>query len=104
MDITIWQAAIWVILFFSIISVSLQIFSKNESDSFRMSELIIQNKRILDNIFRLHEQLFSFNNELKKLAKENKVLRLEIRKLYEKINEFQIRIVGKEEENATCEY
>ena len=105
MNTTIWQAAIWITLFFVILSVFLQYLAKGASqqEANRMNKLIAQNKKLSDNLLELHNQISNLNRDLERLTRENQILKQAVRALHDRVNNLQIQIQmkPKEEDNAT---
>lgn len=103
MNTTIWQAAIWITLFFVILSVFLQYLAKGASqqEANRMNKLIAQNKKLSDNLLELHNQISNLNRDLERLTRENQILKQEVRALHDRVNNLQIQMKPKEEDNAT---
>lgn len=103
MNTAIWQMAIWITLFFVILSVFLQYLAKKTSHlgATRMNRLIAQNKKLSDNIIELHAQISNLNKDLERLTKENEILKQEVRALHDRVNNLQIQMTPKEEDNAT---
>lgn len=103
MNTTIWQAAIWITLFFVILSVFLQYLANRASnqEANQMDKLIAQNKKLSDNILELHNQISNLNKDLERLTRENQILKQEVRSLHDRVNSLQIQMTPKEEDNAT---
>ncbi len=90
-NLTIWQAAIWITLFFVSLSLILQFISnKQEKEKSRkISELIGHNKDLSAMIVNLQDRITSLNADLISLTKENKKLKEEIETLNIRVNKLQ---------------
>ena len=99
---TIWQTAIWLTLLFVLFSVALQMYAKRTDckNASRVNIVIQQNDTLSLIIQELHSKITSLNEELEKLTSENKMLKDEVKKLYERVDSLQTHMKKPEDETS----
>jgi predicted nuclease with TOPRIM domain len=90
----IWQVATFFTLFAVIISIGLQVISKNAHavDSRKVSELVERNEFLVFQIHKLQEEIKSLNADLVQLTLENKTLNEEVGLLTKRVSHLQSQV------------
>lgn len=87
----VWQMAIWLTLFFVLLSIGLQYLLKR-NDQKNVDRILEENKHLSSDIAKLHDKLASLNDELVRLYSENKILSDEVEKLNTRVNMLQTKV------------
>ena len=89
---TNWQTAIWITLVFVMISIGLQYLVKR-NDDVNVERILEENKKLSDDIMKLHDQIATLNRELLRLYNENRILSEEVDKLSIRVNNLQSQVL-----------